>query len=61
MLINSVRFYERILAGLQSDDEEVLGCAVGCLSYLVVHIRRPQQVLPAQVVVMLRRLPEVTR
>lgn len=58
MLINSLRFYERILLGLHAPDVEVQEYAAACLSYLIVHIKFKQQVLPSAVAAMLDKLPE---
>lgn len=60
MLINTLRLYERVLLGLDDPDEEVQGCAEGCLSYLITHLKMRQAVLPPPVVAMLQRLPEGT-
>lgn len=60
MLINSIRLYERILQGLASEDPEVVGYAEGCLSFLVLHLRQRQLVLPPRVAAMLERLPQDT-
>lgn len=58
MLINTLRFYERILLGLYAPDEEVREHALGCLSYLIVHLKQRQLSLPPAVVTMLEKLPE---
>lgn len=58
-MINSLRFYERILLGLHAQDEEVREYAAACLSYLIFRIKYPQLVLPAPVAEMLAKLPEV--
>lgn len=58
MLITSLRFYERILLGLHDPDREVQAAASGCLSYLVVHLKQRQLVLPDPVAAMLAKLPE---
>lgn len=57
MLINSLRLYERILKGLRSPDEQVREQAIGCLSYLVVHLKKEQIVLPDEVAAMADNLP----
>ena len=59
MLISTLRFYQRILLGLHSPDEEVQAYAVGCMSYLVCVLRLRQITLPPHVVAMLDHLPEV--
>lgn len=61
MLINSQRFYERIQLGLHHEDEEVRGCAEGCMSFLVTQLKQRQIVLPPGVEAMLARLPEGER
>lgn len=57
MLVNSLRLYERILKGLRSPDEQVREHAIGCLSYLVVHLKKEQIVLPDEVASMAGNLP----
>lgn len=58
MLISTLRFYERILLGLHAPDEETQGFALGCMSYLILHFRERQLVLPSRVAGMLAHLPE---
>jgi hypothetical protein len=58
MLISTVRLYERCLRGFESDDEEVQSAAQSCLSYLVIHLRLGEIVLPPELVPLLRKLPE---
>ena len=57
MLINSLRFYERILLGLRDPDPEVREYAIGCLSFLVPNLKQAQLILPPAVVGMLESLP----
>lgn len=58
MLINSKRFYERILLGLTHENEHVRDMATGCMSYLAHKLNEQQIVLPPEVVGMLAQLPE---
>lgn len=58
MLINSLRFYERILLGLSSPDESVQASAKCCLSWFSYYMSNPQVVLPELVVHMLADLPK---
>lgn len=58
MLINSLRFYERILLGLHSEDSEVKEYALSCLSYFVLYMTQRHLVLPANVAEWLGHLPE---
>lgn len=57
MLINTLRFYERILLGLYDPVEEVRDAALSCLSFLIFNIRAQQVVLPAPVAALLSLLP----
>lgn len=57
MLINSLRLYERIQKGLRDVDPEVREHAISCLSYLVVHLKSEQLVLPNEVADLANRLP----
>lgn len=58
MLISTLRLYERCLLGFESDDVHVLDAAQSCLSFLVIHLRRREVVLPPELVPLLKRLPE---
>lgn len=58
MLIQTLRLYERCLLGFESEDEEVRSAAQSCLSFLVVHLRRREIVLPPDLVPLAKRLPE---
>lgn len=58
MLITTLRLYERILKGLRHPEEQVREHAIGCLSYLVVHLKKEQVVLPDEVEHMATQLPE---
>ena len=57
MLVNTLRLYERILLGFESDDEDVQVAALSLLSFLVIHLKLRQIVLPQELVPMLERLP----
>lgn len=57
MLINTVRLYERIQLGLRDPDPDVRACAESCLSYLVIHLKAEQIVMPDHMVTRLDRLP----
>lgn len=59
MLISSVRFYERILAGLHSSNEDEVAAAQSCLSWFVYGMRNRQLVLPPHIEENFRQLPEV--
>lgn len=58
MLINSLRFYERILLGLFDPDETVQAVAVSCLSYFVLIMKYQQVDLPEPIAELCRMLPE---
>lgn len=58
MLIQTLRLYERCLLGFESEDEQVQSAAQSCLSFLVVHLRRREVVLPPELVPLVKRLPE---
>ena len=58
MLISTLRFYERILLGLDSPDPDVKDYAIGCMSYLTCFLRLKHITLPEHVVAMLSHLPE---
>lgn len=57
MLINSLRFYERILLGLFDPDEEVQACAASCLSYFAFVMKYPQVNLPDSIAALCQQLP----
>lgn len=59
MLISTVRFYERVLAGVRSDDPDTQDTAESCLSWLAFHLRKSQVVLPPAVEECYHQLPEV--
>jgi hypothetical protein len=57
VLINTLRFYERILLGLYDPAEEVRDAAGSCLSFLIFHIKAQQIILPPPIVALLEFLP----
>lgn len=59
MLISTLRLYERCLLGFESDDEEVQSAAQSCLSFLVIHLRRREIVLPPELVPLAQQLPDL--
>lgn len=60
MLISTLRLYERCLLGFESEDERVQQAAQSCLSFLVVHLRRREIVLPPELEPLAKRLPDPT-
>lgn len=58
MTISTLRFYERILLGLHSPDEDVQAYANSCLSYLTAFLRLRFVALPEHIEVALSHLPE---
>ena len=61
MLISSVRLYERCLLGFESEDESVQSAAQSLLSFLVIHLKLRQVVLPERLVPLVNVLPETPR
>lgn len=57
MLVSTLRLYERILLGFESDDVNVQAAATSLLSFMVIHLKLRQIVLPPELVPMLDRLP----
>lgn len=57
MLISTLRLYERCLLGFESEDEKVRSAAQSCLSFLVIHLRRREIVLPPELVPLANKLP----
>ena len=58
MIVSTLRFYERILLGLEHEDKDVQQYAMCCMSYLVCYLRLRWITLPEHVQAMLKHLPE---
>lgn len=57
MLVNTLRLYERILLGFDSDEEQVQAAATTMLSFLVIHLKLKHIVLPPELLPVMEYLP----